>query len=449
MRFTYRFATAALIPFCLSAALGAVPTVSITSPFNNQQVSNVYQNQHGSDQVTVTGSVGGTNLKSWTLQYQLGSGGWTTIASGTAAISGTLGTWSTLYRPDGTFNLNGTYHLNLYACDTSNVCTYQTTINVIVANFYLTQTTPSGQPQINTPAGEKITYQAVLPWLLTITLSIYPQGSVTPIFSVGTNASGTWSYLWNGTKTGGTRAPDGPYFVKANVTDGTNSFDWDESSRNLTDGYSGFAYVTDPDFDPFNNDPLPISYNFNAGRVTIAVAPAGSGSEIDSTCSPPNFCVIDHKYEESGSHSLHWAGVDATGKFRPDAGMMAIVSEHAAFAKNAVVIYGTKPKVDNVTVTPPVAWSGASQTIAWDVTGPTAIASKSITIENQESLSVLRTINATAAICTGGGTHCSFVWDGKADNGMLVAPGAYTITVSATDSLQNAASSQGLAFIQE
>jgi hypothetical protein len=32
---------------------------------------------------------------------------------------------------------------------------------------------------------------------------------------------------------------------------------------------------------------------------------------------------------------------------------------------------------------------------------------------------------------------------------MLVAPGAYTITVSATDSLPNAASSQGLAFIQE
>ncbi len=430
----------------LAAPLAAAPTVSITYPIN-LQLSNVYQSQGGSDNVTVTGSVGGTNLKNWTLQYRLSpSGGWTVIASGTTTISGNLGVWSTLERPDGTFNVNGIYNLQLVACDTNNVCTYTTTVNDTVANFYLTQSTPTGNPELNTPAGEKITYTSILPWTLNETLTIRDFGR-SPIFSVGISQSGTWTYQWDGTKTGGVRAPDGPYFVTASVTDGTNSLNWDETALYLGGGPS-FAYVPDPDFDPFNNDPLPISYNFSVGRVTIAVGPPGGG-EMPSTCSPPNFCILDKLYEESGAHTLRWAGVDATGKFRPDSGRMAILSERAQFSKNAVVIFGTKPKVDNVTVMPPVAWSGAPQTITFDVTGPTAISTRQVVIKNQESLTNLRTITVTAGFCAQGGTHCSTVWDGKADNGMLVAPGAYTITVKATDTLQNVASSQALAFIQE
>jgi len=431
----------------LAAPLGAAPTVSITFPVNIQ-LSNVFQSQGGSDNVTVTGAVGGTNLKSWTLQYRLSpSGGWTVIATGTAAISGNLGTWSTLDRPDGSFNVNGTYNLQLFACDTSNVCTYQTTVNDTVSNFYLTQSTTSGQPEINTALGQKITYTSVLPWVLNETLTIRDIGN-NPIFSVGTSQQGTWTYQWDGTKTGGVRAPDGPYFVTANVIDGTNSLDWNETALYRND-YSAYTYVSQPDFDPFNNDPLDISYNFSVGRVTIAVAPPGI-TEITGTCPPPSgFCIVDHVYEESGAHTRRWAGVDATGRFRPDIGSMAIVTERAAFSKNAVVIYGTKPTVDNVAVTPPVAWSGAPQTISFDVTGPTAISTRQVVIRNQESATDLRTITVTAALCTSGGTHCSTVWDGKADNGMLVAPGAYTITVKATDTLQNTASSQMLAFIQE
>jgi flagellar hook assembly protein FlgD len=440
MKWQLRFSVLAWLVAAASAS--AQPTVSITSPIN-LQLSNVYQSQNGSDDVAVTGSVGGTNLRDWKLEYRLApSGGWVQIASGTAPKTGMLGTWSTLGPPLGPFNVNGVYSLKLTACSTSNVCTYTTTVNNTVSNFYLTQSTPSGQPELNN--GQLITYTATIPWALSVTLSFKNLAGAI-VKSAGTTTSGatTWPYQWNGTNTGGVRVPDGPYFVVASVTDFTNTLNWDETSIYLGTPET-VQYIPQPaDYDPFNNDPLPIPYNFGVGKVTIAVAPPEI-TEIQSCAEPGVFCILDHKYEESGPHTIQWAGVDQTGKFRPEVGQLAIVSDRLTFSKNAVVLYGTKPTVANVTVTPPVAWSGASQVVAFDVTGPTPIATRQLKFLNQESLTVLRTI--TSASCVG--THCTSTWDGKADNGMLVAPGSYTITVSVTDTLGNVASAQDLAFIQ-
>ncbi len=441
MRQQYRISILAW--FVVAASASAAPTVSITWPVN-LQLSNVYQSQGGSDDVAVTGSVGGTNLRDWTLRYKLStSSTWTTIATGTAPVTGTLGTWSTLGPAGGPFNPNGVYNLQLFACDTSNNCNYTTTVNDTVSNFYLVQSTPSGQPELAN--GQLITYTSTIPFALTVTLSIKNLSGVI-VKSVGTNPTGptTWAYQWNGTNTAGVRVPDGPYFVTVGMTDGTNSLTWDETNVFLGSPPT-FQYVPQPaDYDPFNNDPLPVSYNFGVGRVTIAVAAPGI-DEIETSCTAAGvFCILDHKYEESGLHTIQWAGVDPTGKFRPDVGSLAMLSDRLTFSKNAVVLYGTKPTVSNVTVTPPVAWSGASQVVAFDVTGPTPIANRQLKFLNQESLTVLRTL--TSASCVG--THCTATWDGKADNGMLVAPGAYTITVTATDTLGNVASAQALAFIQ-
>jgi len=50
---------------------------------------------------------------------------------------------------------------------------------------------------------------------------------------------------------------------------------------------------------------------------------------------------------------------------------------------------------------------------------------------NQSSASVLRSIQLTNQAPG----NISVAWDGKADNGMLVAAGYYTVTVTAGDSI--------------
>ncbi len=68
----------------------------------------------------------------------------------------------------------------------------------------------------------------------------------------------------------------------------------------------------------------------------------------------------------------------------------------------------------------------------------------SVTFFNQTSLSTLRTITGTL----GGSGHLTIPWDGRADNGMLVAPGRYTVTVLVTDARGTQIRGQILTTIQ-
>jgi hypothetical protein len=163
-------------------------------------------------------------------------------------------------------------------------------------------------------------------------------------------------------------------------------------------------------------------------------------------CTPPSFCLAPDKYEESGPHTIAWAGVDSTGALRFDVTWIEVGSSRAIFSKNAIVLYGTKPSVTIVTVTP-AAYGPAvgTQTVAFDLAAfQNRVASVTVTFLNQASLSVLRTIALTNQLPG----HKTVTWDGRADNGMWVAPGFYTVTVKATDSLGNQVQGQILTTIQ-
>ncbi len=140
IRLTYLTLLALTMPV---ARLQATLTVSITSPVN-LQLSNVYQSQGGSANVTVTGSVGGTTLHDWTLQYKpSASQTWTVINTGTAPITnGTLGTWQTLA------TANGSYNLQLRACDANHLCS-TTTVNDTIAELLSLAVDAVGQPGVH------------------------------------------------------------------------------------------------------------------------------------------------------------------------------------------------------------------------------------------------------------------------------------------------------------
>jgi flagellar hook assembly protein FlgD len=125
---------------------------------------------------------------------------------------------------------------------------------------------------------------------------------------------------------------------------------------------------------------------------------------------------------------------------------MGVVTFHDQFSVNAVVVYGTKPSLTNLHVTPPIYGPAAGpQTIAFTLTTfqnqPVTVTSKFL---NQDSLSTLRTVTATA-VSPG---NVSLTWDGRADNGAWVAPGLYTVTVTVTDSIGNVIQSQILTTIR-
>jgi flagellar hook assembly protein FlgD len=121
------------------------------------------------------------------------------------------------------------------------------------------------------------------------------------------------------------------------------------------------------------------------------------------------------------------------------------IQQNSGIAKNVVIVFGTVPTVRNVRLTPPYyAPLNGTQTVEFDLaTFGGRPADVTIAILNQFSVSVLRNLSLPAQAAG----HISTSWDGRADNGMLVAPGFYTITVTATDPNGNQARGQMLTTI--
>jgi len=101
--------------------------------------------------------------------------------------------------------------------------------------------------------------------------------------------------------------------------------------------------------------------------------------------------------------------------------------------------------VTNVTLTP--SFYGpllGPQTIAFDLsTYQSQTATVTISFVNQGSVSTLRTLTLTNQAPG----HVVTTWDGRANNGVWVAPGAYTAIVTASDSLGNSTAGQILTTI--
>ena len=410
------------------------PAVSLTSPAAGQLLSNVHQSS--SPVITVTGSVSDLNLASWAVEYSAPSspGTWNQIQSGTTAVSGTLASWNTLALA------NGSYTLRLRATDLAGNVSLQTAA-VVIGNFSVSQ----GSLVVSAVNNVPVTYTSLLPFALTETLQLKnAAGAVVRTLVNGVaRGAGTYPDTWNGRDDHGNLLPDGPYFYVATAADGSGTMTWDLSNQYLNNYVSEYGITAHP-YDPFNNSPMLISYSFSApGMVTIAVGPTVN---IADNCSPPQYCVVRLRYEEAGAHTIYWAGVDATGAFLPGIRGIAAISERSAFAQNAVVLYGSKPNPIVMNVSPAIFGPAVgTQAVSFNLgTYQGQPATVTVTFLNQSSLSVLRTITRSG-VASG---PVTIPWDGRADNGMLVAPGFYTVTVTVTDAIGNQVSGQMLTTIQ-
>lgn len=423
-----------------------LPSASIASPAAGAVLSNIHQN--GNTDVEVSGTGTDANFKNWLLEYGAGSppASWTQIAAGTTAVSNArLGTWLTLGRA------NGTYTLRLQVLDQAGN-TGVATETLTIGNFTMAQSVD----QFSAAGGGTVTYSSAVPFALTevVTIKNLAGQTVRTLFS-GTRVAGVFSDVFNGRDAQGNLLPDGPYFYTATATAGPESIVWDLSVRYTTNNSPGFqcqAWLTPtPAFQPFHNSLLPLSYFlFSAGRVWLLYSPGGfdcntPGPALSACSLPDNFCSPAGEYQEAGTHTGWWAGVDPAGLLRGNIGSIALLRSDGSFSQNAVVLFGTKPTLSNLAVEPPNYNPGlGSQVVSLDVSSyqnqPVTV---SIAFFNQQSQSVLRTVAANGR----NAGHVTVSWDGRADNGMWVAPGAYTLTVTASDGIGNAVSRNTLTMI--
>jgi flagellar hook assembly protein FlgD len=413
------------------------PLSVISSPSAGQVLSNVYQN--GSTDVSVLGTATDTNFTSWTSEYGAGvaPAAWTALRTATAPlVSGEVGPWLTAPLP------NGAYVLRLRAADKAGNLS-SAAVATTVGNFKAAQSLL----EFNPSNAQSQTYTSTVPFALSETLVIKNASGqiVRTLVPNVSRPAGDYADTWNGRNDSNVLVPDGPYFYVATASAGTSSMTWDLSSAYLANWSEITHNLPIQAFDPFNNSPMTVTYNFSSpARVSIALSQ--SSVLYQGNCNPPQFCIVTEEYQESGLHTVTWASVDATGAFRGDILGIGIVADRNQFAKNAVIAYGSKPRVTNVRVTPPVFGPAVgSQQVEFDLTTnlsqPVQVA---VSFLNQSSLSTLRTI--TVPVQPPG--HVTVPWDGRANNGMFVAPGYYTVTVVVTDALGNESRGQILTTIQ-
>jgi flagellar hook assembly protein FlgD len=400
-----------------------------------QLLSNVYQN--GSANVPVIGTVTDTNLNNWLLEPYAGG---PAIAQGTSAVNaGTIGVWNTL-----NFSNISNYSLRLTAWDKAgNSRLISQPQNI--GNFLVSQ---NSVLQIDSVAGGSVTYTSTVPFSLHETILLKnAAGQVVRTLVNADRAAGTYTDAWNGRTSSNGLLPDGVYFYVATAATGQSNMTWDQTGEQLGTGYNQYFRPAPGAWDPFNNSRLIYDYTTGAPGLTSIIFTTTAEDHIYSTCDPTRICPVLRKYEESGAHSFRWSGVDQTGAFRGDEIKRSIaVNEQQYWTKNAVILYGTKPTITNLRVTPAVYGPAVgTQSITLDLTTyQNQSASVSVSFLNQSSLSTLRTVTAANQVPG----PVTIPWDGRADNGMWIAPGFYTITVAVTDPIGNVVSEQLLTTIQ-
>jgi hypothetical protein len=200
-----------------------------------------------------------------------------------------------------------------------------------------------------------------------------------------------------------------------------------------------------PPWDAYGGIPLRFSHTFERpGEIVLVFSRATFN--VSPRCTPPDFfCRFIDGYWPAGEFSYEWAGIDDTGAIRPDIHAIFVISHHENLAKNAVVVFGGRPSITHLNVTPANYQPGASfQEVTFTLhAAQTETLSIALTWMNQKSRSVLRT-TALPSVKAGPGRA---IWDGRADNGVLVAPGVYVLSVKATNALGELATAEILTTV--
>lgn len=299
--------------------------------------------------------------------------------------------------------------------------------------------------QLNIGTGETVTLTTVMSAPATETIVIKDMsGVVVRTLFAKKRPAGTFREAWDGKGENGKRLPDGQYRWVATFDDERQRTTID-LSKELDGDVESKSHPEYGPWNPFDNVPLRFSYTFaKPGEILLIFSQATH--RVSPSCDPPKyFCRQMEGFQPAGEFKYEWAGVDDTGAFRPDIHAISVISNHENLAKNAVVVYGGRPSVTGVSVSPAYFRPdlGPQEVSFLLKTYRGEPASATIAFTNQESLSVLRILRIKDAAPG----LVKVTWDGRSDTATLISPGKYTVTVRATDSLGQHASGEILTLV--
>ncbi len=424
-----------------TATLDNTPPVAIISaPTDSQVISNVYRN--GVADFDIVGTATDTNFDRWLFGF--GSTltqcplGWV-AGSSFPLTNSRIMTWPTLQYD------NGVYYPCLRVWDKAG--------NRSIANFPVTLgnfVVSQAAYQVNGAAGGTVLYTSVVPFELTETLYLKNASgqTVRTLVNAARAAGPPYSDAWDGRNDSGDLLPDAPYFWIATATAGASSMTWDLSNQSRIELSDGIVNPTfSSPFDSFNNAPLVMNYNLaNASRTSVQVHPGDfSSSNCAGIRSSGGECLTEWEYEAAGPHSFIWAETRPNGAFLPGQRYSTVVFMNSWFFRNTVVLFGSKPTLTSPRFTPAVYGpTNGTQSLQFNLaTYQSQSVSLTVQFLNHSSVSVLKTIT----VPTQAPGTVTVTWDGRADNGMLVAPGGYTAIITVTDSLGNVATLHAVTMV--
>jgi flagellar hook assembly protein FlgD len=306
--------------------------------------------------------------------------------------------------------------------------------------------------EFNVATSEVVTYTSIVPFTLTQTISLKNEaGQVVHTLVPATQRNaGTYNDTWNGRNSQNQLIGDGPYFYIGDVTSGTYSMTWDVTNEFLDpngcyanpNGCWPVWVNLPPNFDSFSNDSLDYSYTLTKPARTTMDLSETNEVGVNINCSDSdNWCMYADRYDHSGLHTGTWAGIDSDENLRPELQYMHIGAKIINFSKNAVIVYGSKPSVTALAVSPKIYNPRAgNQAISFTLNtfqgqvAPSVI----VVIKNFSSYSVMKTITLNNVPSGVVNTE----WNGLTSNGNSVSPDLHLITVTATDSIGQQATAQ-------
>jgi flagellar hook assembly protein FlgD len=386
----------------------------------------------------------------------------TFTATATDAIDGSIAVFCSPASGD-TFPMGATTVFCSATDAHSNSALWSFHVTVTLPNFTVSQSVY----QFNSAAGGTVTYTSVVPYLLTETLTLrsVQTGAVVRTLVNQQRAAATYTDVWNGTNDAGALVPDGAYQYIATAVSGSGTVTWDQSTQYVggvtqlpyakcRNGAGALVACNDATltFDPFTNRPLRINYCVGGGdppsctgsTPAIVVVKASTSQETNSSCNPGD--CIANEYQSAGAHEVAWYGYTTSSVYLSYAPYLAVIRRNDNWPKNAVLLFGTAPAIQNVAVSPmfnPAAASGLD--VSFDATTfQSRNLSTTCQFRNTGSGSILRTVTLAAQPAG----HLTVHWNGRADNGDWVAPDVYEIILTATDSAGSTATVRPVVIVR-
>ena len=291
---------------------------------------------------------------------------------------------------------------------------------------------------INPGAGEKSSISTVLASDATVTLNVVDRlgNVVKTLVDSESRVAGTYTDSWNGIDTLNNQVPDGTYYyVFSYSNNGVQQVIDARAASNYVEYTPGRTWPTT--FNPYAGIPVTSTYTVNKPSEVSFYFWVRDNTRPGSTIAPVRTQFI-RELKAAGTQTEVWDGVDDNGVPVKPGEQYPITLWVYELPDNAILITGSKPLINNLAVTNHVIYPGLNpysttsnqaSRVQFDLSKDSSVDVVAIDSKGVQ-------INRFTKPGLTAGTN-SIGWDGRNFNNEQVAPGVYSLQLTAIDAKGN------------